>query len=195
MNEEIAAPGMVDPTSFHLDNVGANKSKLAKLKKLKSRKIGSLTLRTGEKLELLRSGEEQGTIFLEYKEELGLYIQYHTYHYSFLPVRSITQTKLWRNKNLPVSNTFSPNLFFGIILAQTGAVLSDLEHTPDGTEFWKRRLGEALVKNLNVGLVNFGSKTWRQIKSKKELDDLLNATWGGGMQSEQYKQVRWMIWK
>jgi hypothetical protein len=195
LKSEMAAPATVDPTSFHLDDVVLNKEKLKSLKKKQGKKVALLTLGTGEQCSLVKTGDSQGAIYLEYKGELGVYIQYHTYHYSFLPVKSITQTRLWRNKKLPVSNTFSPTLFFKVILEQTGAVLSDLEHTPDGEEFWKRRLREALVKNLNVGLVNFGSHTFQQIRSKKELETLMEATWGGGMQREQFKQLRWMVWK
>ena len=195
MNEETAAPALVDSTTYGLDNPLKNKKLLASLKKKPSLVIGILSSRSDEHLELHRTGKEEGFIYAEYKEEIGVFIQYHTYHYSFLPVKSITQTKLWRNKKLPVSNDFSPSLFFRIILKQTGAVLSDKDHTDDGVEFWKRRTAEALHKGMHVALVNFGSKSYEEITSPKLLEEKLDEVWGGGLQKQQYQQLRWLIWK
>ena len=192
---ELEVPGIVSPTNFKLDDPLKNKARLKALKKKPAKKIATLTLRMGEQLPLLRTGDAQGSIYLEYKDELGVFIQYHTYQYNFLPVRSITQTKLWKSKKLPVSNMFSPNLFFKVMLKQTGAVLSDIEHTPDGEDFWKRRLGEALTKKFNVALVDFGAQSYKQIRSKKELESLLDVTWGGGLKLEQFRQKRWMVWR
>jgi hypothetical protein len=175
--ESDSAPCFADATNFGLDDPNSNVELLHRLEKKDSRKIGVLTLRTGQKLDLLKVGVHEGSVYARYAQQVVLYIQYHIYHYSFLPASSITQTKLWRSEHLPITNTFSQRLFFNVVLKITGAVLNDKEHTPSGVEFWKRRTGEALEKGLNVALVDFGAKTYRQITSKLELNELLESTW------------------
>lgn len=192
---ETSMLGHTNPTTFGLEDGEVNKKKLQELKKKGGRKIATVTLGTGEQVDLIRTGEDKGNIYIEYQGELGYYVHYETYKYPYLPVKSFIQTKLWKSKSLPISNTFSPNVFFKVIQKQTGAVLCDFEHTDDGIDFWKRRLREALTKNLNVALVDFGSKSYEQVRSKKRLEELTSQSWGGGMQLEQFKQKRWLIWK
>lgn len=195
MEANCAPPAMADQTAFGLDSPSKNKELLAKLLKKPHSLIARIGLRTGEKLALYKTGEAEGSVFAQYDTHLALYIQFHQYKYAFLPVATVTQTKLWRNKELPVTNNFSQALFFRIMLAQSTAMLSDVEHTPDGIEFWKRRAGEALGKGLNVALVDFGKRSYEQFTSGKELEKTLTASWGGGMDATRYKQMRWLIWQ
>lgn len=192
---EEAAPALVDPTSFGLTDSRQNRLMLEKLEKKKGRKIGKIKLGTQEEIPLVKTGGNEGSIYAAYQGKLVVYIQFHEYHYSFLPVKTITQTALWRDPTLPVSNQFSPNLFFGIILKQTTAVLSDNSHTPDGTEFWMRRSREALLKGLNVALVDFGKRTYQQFTIPLELEHALHESWFGGLKTSRSKQLRWAIWK
>lgn len=197
MDEELAAPHLVGEHDFGLNSPSHNSEMLKKLKEKPAEVFATVLLGDGTKLYLLQTGDKtDGTIWAEYKDRLSLYIKFHTYHYSFLPVKSLTQTRLWRSKNLPVTNNFSINLFFKHILNFTGAVLSDKEHTPDGMEFWKRRCRESLARNLNVALVDFGSRSYTQFKSKIKLEEALELSWTQTMKSEtRAKQVRWLIWK
>lgn len=195
MTESLSAPALVDPTTFGLDSPAKNKTFLLDLKKKPSKMVGRLGLRNGEKIALLKVGDAEGNIYAEYDGYVALYIQFHRYQYPFLPVESVTQTKLWRSKDLPVTNNFSQALFFRLMLGLTDAMLSDKEHTPDGIEFWKRRAGEAAAKGLNVALVDFGKRSYTQFKNRKELENALSETWGGGLDRTRYQQLRWLIWK
>ena len=193
--ESTSAPALADPTSFGLDSPARNKALLETLRKKPSKLLARIGLGTGEKLSLLKSGAGNGSIYAEYNGYIALHIQYHQYRYSFLPITSVTQTKLWRSEALPVTNSFSQSLFFRIMLNVSDAMLSDKEHTPDGIDFWKRRAREAMQKNLNVALVDFGNKTYHRFTDKMELEASLTDSWGGGMNKTRYQQMRWLIWR
>lgn len=195
--ESSSMPFLVPGTDFGLDDPSENAKKLAELKKKLPLVLSTISLRDGTKAELFRSGSpESGTVFIEYRGFLGLYIKYESYHFSFLPIRTVTQTKLWRNPKLPVTNAFSHKLFFNTMLKMTGAVLSDMEHTSSGREFWMRRLGEALGKKLHVALVDFGSKTFEEVKSPAVLENLFETAWSADvMNKARYQQIRWLVWR
>lgn len=195
MNTSESAPALSDPTTFGLESGAKNTERLLEIRKKKSVLVGRIGLGTGEKLSLLKIGDKEGIIYAEYDSHIVLYIQYHEYQYPFLPVSSVTQTKLWRSKDLPVTNAFSQSLFFRLMLGLTGAMLSDKEHTPDGVEFWKRRAREAAARNLHVGVVDFGARTCTEFKNRKELEAMLTESWGGGMDKTRFQQVRWLIWR
>lgn len=200
--ESTSAPAIIDDTDFDLDDKERNLAKLSALKKSLSSSahpatIQSIMLGDGSRAKLFKTGDEQsGAVFIEYRGLLGLYVKYTTWRYAFLPVRTLTQTRLWRSKTLPVTNTFSQRLFFNSILGFTGAVLSDAEHTEAGQEFWKRRLREALQKRLNVALVDFAARSYEQVAHLKQLEDLLSGAWAGSLSMKpRFKQLRWLIWK
>lgn len=195
--ESDSAPFLVNDTNFGFDNPTENLKKLKSLKHRASLVLSTIVLGDSTKVNLYKSGSTaDGNIFIEYKGRLGLLIKYRTYHYPFLPVKSLTQTKLWRSKTLPVTNMFSHKLFFNKMLEFTGAVLSDAEHTEYGRDFWKRRLREAFQKKLNVALVDFGAKSFEQIKDPARLEDLMSEMWSESvLEKARFRQLRWLIWK
>lgn len=190
-----SAPAMCDPTTFGLESTTLNKNKLHELLKKDTIQVGTLELSDGDLVPVMKSGFKEGSVFIPYDDKLFVYIQYHTYKYPFLPVATVTQTKIWRDKAVIVKNTFSPDLFFNIMLPITGAVLSDKEQTSDGQEFWKRRCAEAVAQGYRVALVDFGARSFEEYKKGKALLTALEQSWGGGMKAQQYMQKRWLVWK
>ena len=190
-----SAPAVCDPTTFGLDRTVTNKLLLHRLQKKPAIKVGVITLYDGTKFPAMKTGSTEGSVYAVYEDLLAVYIQYHQYKYPFLPFGTVTQIKLWRRERLPVTNVFSPNLFFNIMLPITGAVLSDKEQTLEGREFWTRRCREAHDYGCSVALVDFGSRTFQEFKPGRELSDALDSSWGGGMNVQAYQQKRWLIWK
>jgi len=113
------------------------------------------------------------------------------------------QSVLWKDYNLPITNSFSPNLFFDVMIKQSNAVLtdpiavlSDQAHSSYGRSFWKRRTHEALSKGLNVALVDFGKRSYQSVTDHLELEELLNKSWGNeNASSERIKLLPWLIWQ
>lgn len=196
-------PSLVRDISFNLDDPSENMRILSALKTEKTTAAGKVTLRSNNAVHFKRTGMGFGSIFAEYEGRLVVHIKYRVHHYSFLPARSIMQTVLWKDSELPITNLFSPSLFFDVMMNESNAILtdplaviSDTKHTSYGREFWKRRTHEALLKGLNVALTDFDKNSYRSVTSHFELEDMLSKSWEQQRPGEEaITMPPWLIWK
>lgn len=196
-------PSLISDVSFDLDEPSENLRLLSALKAEKGRTAGKVRLRTNELIQFKRTGTEFGSIFAEYGGRLAVHIKYRVYHYSFLPVSSIMQSLLWKDSELPITNFFSPGLFFDVMMNESNALLTDPlalltdeDRTSYGKEFWKRRTQEALLQGLNVALVDFDENSYRSITSHIELEAMLGKSLGQRNNGEEVvKTFPLLIWK
>lgn len=197
-----SAPSLVEEHELNLDDPKKNLRLLSVLKKEETTAAGKVLLRTNEAINFLRTGTKSGSIFSEYKDRLVIHIKYRVRRYSFLPVSSIMQTVLWKDSQLPITNFFSPNLFFDVMIKQSDALLTDplsvlSDHTNISYErdFWKRRTHEALSKGLNVAMVDFSKCSYQSVTDPLDLEELLNKYLvKEGDSAEGMQLLPWLIW-
>jgi hypothetical protein len=190
------APYLVDPTSFGLDDPGRNRLVYFKFNKDSAKQIGTVRLSNDEVLPVLRTGDQEGTIYVARNGMFLVYVHYREKHFSMLPGKTITQTALWKKLGAFTSDTFSTELFLNVILEQTGHVLSDKEHTPEGQHFWIRRLSASFIKGYPVHLIDFGRRTVTRMASIDELQENIEKAWAGDVDSKtRAHQIRWLVSK
>ena len=158
----IDPPSLISEVTFNLEESNENARLLAALRTEEGTMAGKVRLKTNEFIHFKRTGKEFGSIFAEYESRLVVHIKYRVYHYSFLPTGPIMQTALWKDSELPITNFFSPCLFFDVMMCESNAVVtdpltvfSDKKHSSHGREFRKRRTHDALLAGFNVALVDF----------------------------------------
>jgi len=199
----IDLPSLISEVTFNLEESNGNARLLSALRAEEGTTAGKVRLRTNEFIHFKRTGKEFGSIFAEFESRLVVHIKYKVYHYSFLPTGPIMQTVLWKDSELPITNSFSPSLFFDVMMSESNAVvtdplavLSDEKHSSHGREFWKRRTHEALLAGLNVALVDFDKNNYRSVNSHSELEEMLSRSWGQqSVGEETIKMLPWLIWK
>jgi hypothetical protein len=192
-----SAPYLVMPTDFGLNDTDYNIQTLKHLKRKHPIVVAKVTLGNDQTVNVSKTGDDNdGTLFIEYNGHLGWYAKFHTYKYKFLHVKAATQTKIWKHRELPVDYDFSPNLFYGIVLNLTGSVLSDIEHTEYGQDFWKRRLRESIKKGYSVALVDFGRRNCTVMLNHQQLESAIATSWlGDPRHANRYRQLRFLISK
>jgi hypothetical protein len=199
----IDPPSLISEVTFNLEESNENSRLLSALRTEEGTMAGKVRLKTNEFIHFKRTGKEFGSIFAEYESRLVVHIKYRVYHYSFLPAGPIMQTVLWKDSELPITNFFSPSLFFDVMMRESNAVVtdpltvfSDKKHSSHGREFWKRRTHDALLAGFNVALVDFDKNSYRSVTSHSELEEMLSGSWGQqSVDEETIKMMPWLIWK
>lgn len=85
-------------------------------------------------------GEEEVQYYVEFKN-----LKIKGFH------QSMTQTKVWRSFNLPISGLVE-KVFFDVLFKKYGAITSDSAQTENGRDFWKRQMSIAHEKGYYIGL-------------------------------------------
>lgn len=192
---ENATPKYVDDTDFGLGREVPNAQFLAKLEaKPSKKKVGTVHLANKKKLPVFESGgnEDNGYYWVANEGRLVWLVKFKRIKNSWLPMHAVTQVMLWRDDDEILAANFTSKMFFDFVLAKHAAVISDKEQTEAGERFWKRRLVEAMQKQLAVAFVDFNRQTVDQIESLDELRDVFKVAWGP---DKKHIGFRWMIWK
>lgn len=195
MNLDLAAPMIIPPTSFDISALvdeAQNKLWLKSLRKKIVKVAGYLPSIAGARTPVYKTGNgQQGYYFVEYDNKTVVLVQYQRSKIkklNNLPV--ITQIALWKDDDFSVPADFSSRLFFDVVLADNGALLSDKKQTEYGMRFWKRRLIEALDKDKAVYFWNANKGSVQRINSIVELQTMYRVSWSS---EKAAAKLRWIV--
>lgn len=122
--------------------------------------------------------DEEGEFFvLDLKAKRVCYTaQYDVYEIDDLG-RCCVESLLWKSPTCPVPD-ITKKIFYGPMLNQFDAIVSDASHTQDGRAFWMRRMAECAAKGLTVGLMPHDGAL--QVYPGGNIDEWISSlgTWG-----------------
>ncbi|RYF03149.1 MAG: hypothetical protein EOO77_31495 [Oxalobacteraceae bacterium] len=97
--------------------------------------------------------DEEGEFFVLdlTKKTVAYTAQYDVYEIDDLG-RCCCETLLWKAPDCPVPD-ITKKIFFGPMMEQFDAIVSDKSHTQAGKQFWIKRMTECAAKGLTVGLM------------------------------------------
>ncbi|APQ14654.1 hypothetical protein BJP27_24075 (plasmid) [Pseudomonas oryzihabitans] len=98
-----------------------------------------------------------------------------------LGCRPATQSLVWRTTRYAhgaVLRDLASRVFFDYILASYDVIMSDSQQTIEGHSFWRRKLSEALARQLHVYHFRFIPGTLVGIPDEKALDEACRELWG-----------------
>jgi hypothetical protein len=85
------------------------------------------------------------------KKAIAYTAQYDVYEIDDLG-RCCCESLLWKAPDCPVPD-ITKKIFYGPMMQQFDAIVSDKSHTEAGKAFWIKRMGESATKGLTVGLM------------------------------------------
>lgn len=153
MTDEIAAPELVEPTNFNLDNIDFNRRMATKYFSMKQKDV----IDESEQHQFFRVGDDSNGKYIAYDKHLKEIYYLIVYHRMQKKVigQTVTQTLLWRAQGNPLIELgFTVRIVFDILLPKWGAIMSDGQQTARGKEFWLNIVSRAWAKGLRVGYVD-----------------------------------------
>jgi hypothetical protein len=110
---------------------------------------------------IVRTGDGHRGWLMLYNEQqhtADYVVQYASRRWPFLNTRTITQVIIWRDLLSQHTRGLTRRMFFDYLLDRHGAIMSDLEQTPQGNDFWRARIADAVAMKLRVGIVYMKQK-------------------------------------
>jgi hypothetical protein len=152
------APELVADTTFGLTDPENNKDFARKVLRKKKEVIED-----SADYEIFRTGNQDGYIVLYVKasKSIGYLVRFETLKKK-LTDTTVTQVALWRDPRIAYASGVTKKIFFGYLLREWPAVMSDQQQTTRGQEFWQTRMAEAVELGYKVGLADFNAHnvTW-----------------------------------
>jgi hypothetical protein len=102
------------------------------------------------------------------------------------------QTSVWRDKNFFIYANIAHDVYWGYVFKKWNRVLSDRVHTPDGKNFWARRVEEAFKKKYKVYLIDTEKDSGTELKNYEHFLYHRPEIWGS---SPDYQNIRLGITK
>lgn len=167
-------PKSIEPTEFNLNDELINRRIALELLKNKRKreleKVGPNTLyEIGRKIALL-DAENKRVLY---------YVQWNEVFHKLIGKTGAAQIAVWRNRTKAVvPATLATRVFFDYLLPKYGVMITDALQTPDGKEFWVRRVTDAFARGLHVYYINLmGAKGGTspeliEIHNGEEFDEL-----------------------
>lgn len=147
------SPERIPPVIFYAEDDDTNRELTAKL----MRKVSEV-IEDHNEYSIVRTGDGYNGWYLLFdkKTKLSDYmIKYEHRNYKWLVDNgAVTQCILWRRFGSIFTQGITQKVFFDILLPRYGAIMSDIQQTDYGHNFWIDRLAQAISKNLSVGLAN-----------------------------------------
>jgi hypothetical protein len=175
----IASPELIEPLDTKLNNHRDNK----KLYLQYGKKRGALILEIAPNIKLYRLniGADTGEfIAFDDVNKKILYKMCFEPHKIFGHNFAV-QSFVWSSKDLVNFNikgqSVSSYIFFNFLIkaAEGVAISSDAFHTPDGMEFWFRRVSQALFKNYHVYLIDLTKDVKTKVNDSDDFEDKVSA--------------------
>lgn len=153
----IESPRMISPLSdIPLETHSGNLEEYHMLNKFVIRKSAVFEGKLNSDVSLyFHSGDFKTSVFaLDHTNRKVVYLmEYETdYHKQF--GKYVYQSFVWVDKDCSVARRLPKDCFWQYPVAKEHVVLTDSLQTPDGKNFWLKRLKEAFTKNLFVYYVN-----------------------------------------
>jgi len=178
----INASRIVSPADWKLPEIfdDKDKNKNFYLKyKAPSQRIRVLFSWENQNLQLIEKG--QRLLLLNHLDQrVEYYVQYE--YGSFRNIKTITQIAIWAQHSFPLPNIDGLSaikwVFFNYLMPRADAISADTLQTEDGKNFWLRRLRDAWDKGFFTYLVLRDKDTIVEIKTTKDLNQLMPFVWG-----------------
>jgi hypothetical protein len=157
-------PQIIKSTEFKFRNARRNRAEYNRLLRNKTCTV----IRTiNDHLKLIRCDlptEFKIAIINTETERLLYILLVTTSHYGFLPLKTVKQAMIWRDRNEPLT-TGIPTEVFWQIFDETQSIITDNCQTVEGKAFWHYRIKESFEKGLNVYHVDLGDDSYNRIES------------------------------
>jgi hypothetical protein len=126
------------------------------------------------------------------------YMEWKEIFHKFVNHKAASQVLVWRDKSVPGYTNVAAQIFFDYLLPKFSVVITDALQSPDGQNFWIRRVSDAFERGLNVyylGLLPTSKEINRELIKINSSDDFenLNAEknfWG---ETEKFKARKILI--
>lgn len=146
---------------------------------------------------IIRTGDgHRGWIMLynEHQHSADYVVQYATKNWPFLTSRTVTQVIIWRDPSSLYARNLTRRMFFDYLLTRYGAIMSDLEQTPQGNDFWRARMADAAGMGFHVGIVKLNQKdvSWFDPAAGQSTGQWLRAQNTYGTQKH-FEAIRYLI--
>jgi hypothetical protein len=190
------APRRIEqPATTPFDDPGHNQQFAAKTLKREVEEI-----ERGPGYRIIRTGDgHRGWIMLynEAEKKADYTIQYLTRQWPFLNSRTVTQVITWRDATSPFAANITKHIFYDVLLDRYPAIMSDLVQTPQGNDFWRRRMLDASQKGLRVGVVQVNQRTvdWFDPSAGLSLGQWLGPPSKTYDSAKHYEMIRYLIMK
>lgn len=189
--ELFETPQWIEPTQFNLDNPEMNK-KFAADQLTKASEI----IEDTADYKMIRTGDgNNGWIFLYNisKQTADYVVQYKARNWNWLP-QTVTQCVLWNNPASQLIRNATTRMFFGYLLQNYPAIMSDRLQTDNGHRFWQRRMADAANRNYHIGVANTVKHTvnWYDPTGNLDIDDWLRGQDSFG-KDERYQNMRYIV--
>ncbi len=161
------SPFIIPHTNFELDKTDYN-SKLAS-EFLAKTPVEVLEENDARNYILSRYGDwNDGQIVLIDKKHIEIMYLVEFKKIKLYNTIMITQSKVWRSVDSPINKL--ADRIFNILLDHNKIICSDSEQTPNGADFWRLQMSNAVNNNLFVGLFeeDMHEDTIEWFDSKKE---------------------------
>ena len=122
-----------------------------------------------------------GCYFLATNNTIGYLVKYSKVDMpgNLIPASATRQVLIKRFPDAsPYAAGIGAKVFWNYLFPKYNCLVSDSQQTQDGKRIWEYRIAEALDKNLTVRLINTNDKTFVDIKSKDEMEQVLKTAWG-----------------
>lgn len=131
-------------------------------------------LRVGNVIRFIENGETLYHVKLELK------------HKGFWQSKmQIVQVEVWRQVGAGDKVHGLPKaVFFGYLLQEYGAIVSDYLHTDSGKRFWLDRCAEAINYGYHVYFGDYANRQLDEVHNRSELLALYDTCWGGERKHE-----------
>lgn len=109
-----------------------------------------------------------------------------------LRCRPATQSLVWRTAKYQhgqVLRDLASRVFFDYILSRYDVIMSDSQQTIEGHQFWRRKLSEALARQLHVYHFRFMTGQLAGIPDEAALEQACSELWGETEQHEDYLAI------
>ena len=125
----------------------------------KSNKRFAIALLQNKNRELVKSLSEdvnlyeiknQFVVIDEEERHVVYYMRWTEIFHKFVNHKAASQVLVWRDKDKPGYENTAKDIFFEHLLPKYKVVITDALQSPDGRNFWVRRIGNAFSLGLNV---------------------------------------------
>jgi hypothetical protein len=192
----IESPRRIEqPASTPFDEIDLNQQFAAKTLK---REVEEIEKGTGYRIIRTCDGHRGWIMLYNEKEKKADYaIQYLTRQWPFLNSRTVTQIITWRDATSLFAANITKHIFYDILLDRYPAIMSDLVQTPQGNDFWRRRMLDASQKGLRVGVVKVNKKSvdWFDPKAGLSLGQWLGPPSKTYDPAKHFEMIRYIIMK
>ena len=162
---KVAIPSLSDSSDFGLSDRATNSAKVENLLSHKVKDLPELNPNSEKYLCFYSRLADSVTIALvdQQSKELRYYTELKQGQSNI--ATGVTQVSVWRATS-DTQTINMPTKVFDFILAKFGSIISDDIHTPQGKEFWKKRLLSAGEKSLPIGIINeeTNSVDWKPLE-------------------------------